>query len=155
MKKLTSILQITGLFVLGMGVLLSMVDLLGWYEDTDKLAVLNWANTPGVGLSIEHPGAKKFMEEYPPPQLQGKNVTHLTKQVVNSALGGKNMQVSINYMYSDTTRSEFVANLADIKDWVEKTPYPLVAWILSAIGFVEVLASYLIGRITKRAEPAN
>ena len=134
--------------------MLSLFDLLGWYTDSDKVSVLNWANTSGAGLSIEHPGAKKFMERFPPPQAQDKKVTHLTKQVMKSALGG-NMLVSVNYMYSDTTRSAYVANLDDIKDWVKETPYPWVAWILSAIGFIEVFSSFIIGMLLKKAEPVT
>ena len=54
------------------------------------------------------------------------------------------MQVSVNYMYSDTTRSPYVANLSDIENWTKQTPYPWIAWGLSCLGFVEVLASYVL-----------
>ena len=133
--------------------MLSLFDLLGWYADSDKVAVLDWANTSATGLSIEHPGVEKFMERFPPPKSQDKKVTHLTKQVIKSALGG-NMIVSVNYMYLDTTRSAYVANLDDIKDWVKETPYPWVAWILSAVGFIEVLSGLIIGNMMKKSEPA-
>lgn len=153
MKRLTSILKITGLIILACGVMLSLFDLLGWYTDPDKVAVLDWANTSGLGLGIDHPGAKKFMEQFPPPNNSSKKITHLTKQVLNSALGG-NLLVSVNYMYSDATRSAYVANLEDIKDWVKETPYPWIAWLLSAFGFIEVLSSYILDNLTKKSEPA-
>ena len=57
--------------------------------------------------------------------------------------------VSINYMYSDTSRSPYVANLAEIEEWATKTSYPWIAWTLSFIGFLEVALSYFLERKIK------
>ena len=134
---------------MGLGILLSLFDLLGWYKDAEKVGVLNWATTSGVGMPIEKPGAQKFMKDFLPPNGTNKKVTHLTKQVMKSELGGKVMQVSVNYMYSDATRSPYVANLNDIEDWSKKTPYPWIAWALSCLGFVEVLVSFTLKKPNK------
>ena len=97
MKTLSTFLKISGLVIMGLGILLSLFDLLGWYKDPEKVSVLNWASTSGIGMSIMEPGAQRFMKDFPPPSGIDKSVTHLTKQVMKSELGGKVMQVSVNY----------------------------------------------------------
>lgn len=159
MKKLSTflkILKVTGLVIMGLGISLSLFDLLGWYKDPEKISVLNWATTPGVGMSIEEPGAQKFIKDFPPPSDSNKTVTHLTKNVMKSALGGKAMQVSINYMYSDKTRSAYVANLSDIENWTKKTLYPWIAWVLLCLGFIQILISYILSAMVKNPNnPSN
>ena len=63
---------------MALGVMLSLFDLLGWYTDSDKIAVLDWANTSGAGLAVDHPGAKKFIEKFPPPNPTTIINWHLT-----------------------------------------------------------------------------
>ena len=147
MKLFIKILKISGIIILGTGVILQFLDLNCFFIDKDKAYVVEWASNSKVGLSIEHPGAKKFCKAFPlPSDAPQKEITHLTKQIINSSLGGKSMMVSVNYMYSDTSRSSYVANLEEIKEWATKTPYPWIAWTFSFIGFLEVALSYFLER---------
>lgn len=140
------ILKTTGLIVLAFGVVLGGCDLMGWLLDEDKTAVVQWALTSQVGLSVEHSGAKKFMKAFPPPDpARQHEITHLTKHVI-SLENGPVQNASINYMYRDTTRSKYVATLPEVMEWSRKTWYPFLAWVLSVIGFVEVAGGFLIER---------
>lgn len=159
MKRLTFILKTTGIILVGIGVLLGFLDLIGAFVDQDKEYVITWATTSKSGLSIDHPGARKFLKAFPPTSHeQGKEITHLTKQVIESAPGGA-MVISINYMYSDLTRSVYVANLPEVKEWARATSYPWIAWSLSFLGFTEVLVSFVIelriGMTNKRIQPTG
>ena len=152
MKRLSFILKTTGIILVGIGALLGFLDLNGAFVDQDKEYVVTWATTFQSGLSIDHPGARKFLKSFPPPSHeQGKEITYLTKQVIGSALGGA-MVISINYMYSDLTRSAYVANLPEVKEWARATSYPWVAWLLSFLGFIEVLVSFIIELRTGNTE---
>jgi hypothetical protein len=102
------------------------------------------------GLSIRNPGSKKFMKRFPPPENSRPNeITHLVKSATIYQLGGM-QNASINYMHSDGSRTAHVATLNDVKAWAKKTNYELLSWLLSLLGFLEMMGAFIIERILKR-----
>ena len=102
------------------------------------------------GLSIESPGAKKFMKRFPPPEKSRPNeITHLTKSMTIHQMGGI-QNAAINYMHIDGSRTAHVATLEDVKVWALKTNYEFWSWLLSLVGFLEVSGAFIIERLSKR-----
>ena len=58
-------------------------------------------------------------------------------------------------MHRDGTRTSYVATLSEIKDWAVNTNYPFLSWLLSLIGFFEVLGGFLLERLMAKREKAN
>jgi len=127
-----------------------LANLKGWLKDKEKVAVLEWVMNSKKGLSIQNPGAKKFMKRFPPPENSRPNViTHLVKSATIHQLGGM-QNASINYMHSDGSRTAHVATLNDVKTWALKTNYELLSWLLSLFGFLEMMGAFIIERFLKR-----
>ena len=92
-------------------------------------------------MPLEDPAAIEFLEMFPPPKGEHlKNLTHLTKDRMGYKSGGI-INVSVNYMRKDNSRTAHVANLADIREWSSKTLYPWIAWWLTLVGFIELIGS--------------
>ena len=143
-KKIEWILKVTGVIVLGIGVLIGFANLMGWLRYDDREAFLHWALESQTGLSIAGPAGQAFMKRFPPPEgARSELITHITKMVVR-AENGPVMQASFNYMHSDHSRTSFVATLADVREWAAESPYPWLSWVLMAVGFLEVLGSTVI-----------
>lgn len=86
------------------------------------------------------------MIDYPPPaDSNSSEITHITKNVMKFDKGPV-QSAFINYMHRDGSRTSFVATLDDVRHWAEQTSYPFIAWVLSVIGFLEVLFGFLIER---------
>ena len=134
------------------GVVVGYLDLSGRFLDQDKQAFLQWVLTPGVGLPVSTPAAKKFMIAFPPPADSNlSEITHVTKSVMTVEKGPV-QSASINYMHRDGSRTSFVAALDDVRQWAQQTSYPFIAWLLSLIGFAEVLLGFLIERYKAKNE---
>ena len=50
--------------------------------------------------------------------------------------GGAILQASFNYMSADTSRSQDVATLAEVRSWAAESQYPWLSWCISVIGAV-------------------
>lgn len=116
-EKIEMFLKITGLIILLSGVIIGLANLKGWLKDKEKVAVLEWVMNSKNGLSIQSPGAKKFIKRFPPPENSRPNkITYLVKSATIHQLGGM-QNASINYMHSDGSRTAHVATLNDVKTW--------------------------------------
>lgn len=141
LRKLELTLRLTGIAVLGVGVLTGFADLKGWLRDGDREAFLQWALQSSVGMPIGQSSAQAFMKRFPPPEdARISDITHITKQVERPERGPV-LQAAFNYMHSDHSRTAYVATLADVREWAAESPYPWVSWLLTVIGFLEVLGS--------------
>ena len=90
------------------------------------------------------------MIDYPPPaDNNSSEITHVTKNIIKFDKGPV-QSASINYMHRDGSRTSFVATLDDVRQWAAQTSYPFLAWVLSVIGFAEVLIGFLIERYKAR-----
>ena len=140
-KTLEWTLRITGLIVLGVGVIFGLADLRGWLRYDERQAFLQWTLESHTGMPISEPSAQAFMKQFPPPQeARVRDITHITKMVVRPS-NGPVMQASFNYMHRDQSRTSHVATLADVREWAAESPYPWLAWSLALVGFLEVLGS--------------
>ena len=145
MIKIKQFLKISGLIILAAGVMIGFANIMGWFKNSDRLAIIDWAKNTNIGLPISHPSARAFMKDFPPPSdSRPEEITHLTKTVILSASGGQPINVSINYMHRDDSRTSNVATLADLERWASNTVYPWIAWTLSLVGFIEILSSSII-----------
>lgn len=153
MIRLRNFLKISGLIILAVGVIVGFADIKGWFKNSHRLTIIDWAKTTKTGLPITHPAAKAFMKNFPPPSdARPEEITHLTKTVIKSMSGGQPMNVAINYMHRDNSRTSNVATLADVENWASNTVYPWIAWILSLIGFIEILSSSIIERYSNTTD---
>lgn len=147
MKSLSRIewyIKVTGLIILALGVSIGFADLMGWFEDTDRQAFLNWLYESRSGLAIETPAAQAFIKDFPPPGNSSPfEITHITK-LVRRLENGLISETQINFMYSDHSRSDYVATLNDVKAWAEKTSFPWFSWVITLVGFFVVCGSTLI-----------
>ena len=117
----------------------------GWFKNSDRLAINDWAKNTNTGLPTSHPSARAFMNDFPPPSdTKIEEITLLTKTVIQLASGGQPMNVSINYLRRDHSRTSNVATLADLEKWASNTVYPWIALTLSFVGFIEILAGSII-----------
>lgn len=149
MKKILNILEIIGIIVLALGLILGFANLKGWFNNKNRIEFLNWALTSDSGISIELPAAKEFIKAFPPPEgEQLNNLTHLTKDKLNFESGGT-INISINYMRKDFSRTTHVATLSDIRTWTSETSYPWISWWLTLIGFLTFFISWCIKKILK------
>jgi hypothetical protein len=145
MTKIKKYLKISGLIILAAGVIVGFANIKGWFKNSTRLAIIEWAKNTNTGLPISHPSAQAFMKDFPPPSdTKIEEITHLTKTVIRSASGGQPMNVSINYMLNDHSRTSNVATLADLERWASNTVYPWIAWTLSFVGFIEILSSSIL-----------
>ncbi len=150
LHQIERLLIVTGLVFMMLGLVLGFLNLQGWLEDKDKTAVLNWVLTSSSGLQISHPGAKKFMHEFPPPlNAKRTEITHLTKHITKLE-NGLVQYAQINYMLSDLSRTSYVATLNDVRNWAAETSYNLWAWILSLIGFIEMASIFIIQYVHRK-----
>lgn len=139
-------LKVTGLTALGLSTILGFADLKGWLTHSDREALLEWFLEANAGLPIQEPAARAFQKSFPPPpEASIDEITHLTKQVIRSE-NGPVMDGSVNYMHRDTSRTRYVATLAQVREWAAESRYPWIAWALGLIGFLEVLASTFLDR---------
>jgi len=137
-----SILKITGIIIIILGLILRFLDLKGYLKNKERIAILNWALDSESGMSIELPAAKEFMKKFSPPQGEDiNNLTHLTKSVMNYEIGGI-LNASVNYMRKDNSRTSHVATLVEIRAWANKSPYPWIAWWLTLIGLIALLGNW-------------
>jgi hypothetical protein len=149
-KKIEMFLKISGLLILLSGVVIGLANLKGWLKDKDKVAVLEWVMNSKHGMVIKNPGAKKFMKRFPPPKNSRPNgITHLVKSATIHQLGGM-QNASINYMHDDGSRTAHVATLNDVKAWATTTNYEMLSWLLSLLGFIEMMGAFTIELILKR-----
>lgn len=136
-------LKITGLIILAAGVIIGYADLMNWewLRYKERTEFLDWVNTSTIGLPIDQPPAKAFMQAYPPPaNARIDAITHITKSVLRQE-NGLILQASINYMLNDHTRASYVATLTDVQKWATESRYPWLSWALSLFGFIEILLS--------------
>jgi hypothetical protein len=66
--------------------------------------------------------------------------THITKSVLRTA-DGAIMSAQFNYMYSDSSRSEHVASLAEVTAWAAATSYQWWAFGVMTVGFIGMMSS--------------
>ena len=149
MKTLSSVLKITGIVAIALGIILQFADLKGYLNDKNRMEILNWILHSNTGLSLEHPAAKKFIKKFPPASEEKiANLTHLTKNVIRQENGGI-YNASINYMRTDHTRTNFVATLDDVRKWASETPYQWIAWWVTLVGFIELVGNWIIDKKLK------
>ena len=122
--------------ILVLGVILSFSDLMGWFQNRDRMDFLHSVLYGSKGIPVTHPAAKDFMKQFPPPEVsrQGE-ITHITKVRIDTT-GGPAMAGSINYMYRDGARTNHVATFEDVRDWASKSSYRWIAWWLAFFGAV-------------------
>ncbi|MFZ2446191.1 MAG: hypothetical protein WAW37_07535 [Syntrophobacteraceae bacterium] len=144
MNKSKSLVRITGLVILAAGIILNFANLAGWLIDADRQKVLHWALKSTKGIPLEEHEAQVFYKRFPPPYGKEGNLTHITKQVVRSELGGLPMTVCINYMKADGSRTPCVATKEEVRKWADETPYPWIAWFLTLFGFCQVLLDIIL-----------
>ena len=48
------------------------------------------------------------------------------------------------------SRTEYVTTLGEVHEWAAESSYPWLSWVLTFIGFIEVVASEAIERRSKR-----
>ena len=60
------LLNLSGLIILFAGVSIGLSNMKGWLLDKEKGEVLEWVLHSKKGLSVQHPGAKKFMQHFLP-----------------------------------------------------------------------------------------
>ena len=88
--------------------------------------------------------AKEFMKKFPPPSGETeKNLTHLTKSVMQYEIGGI-LNASVNYMRKDTSRTSHIATLEEIRKWANETPYPWISWWITLFGFIGLIGNFII-----------
>lgn len=83
--------------------------------------------------------AQAFVARFP-PDGEITDITHVTKLVIRPEGGGVH-QASVNYMRRDSSRTTYVATLAEVREWASETPYPWFAWSLALLGFLVMLSS--------------
>lgn len=153
MKKLALIIEILGIVVVSVSVVITYLDMKGIFVDPNRVAVYDWATKTKTGLSLDKPAAKEFMKKFPPPETKNTNeVTHLVKTTMGSELGGRQLDVMINYMYSDTSRSPMVANLSDVQSWINETSYKWISWSISVVGLLILIIGFFLKIVTQKAE---
>ncbi len=144
MEKISNILKITGLIAIAIGITIHFIDLKGYLRDKERIEILNWTLNSDIGLPIESLAAREFMEKFPPPQSENKDIfSHLTKSVLKTA-SGKVFNASVNYMRKDGTRTNDVVTLEEIRMWAYETPYSWISWWLDSFGFLVLLVNFWI-----------
>jgi len=71
LKTLSSVLKITGIVAIALGIILQFADLKGYLNDKNRMEILNWILYSNTGLSLEYWAAKEFMIKFPPPIRRG------------------------------------------------------------------------------------
>jgi len=142
--------KITGLVFLALGVLLGFADLKGCLNYPERGRFLHWALNSTVGLPVTESSAQAFIKRFPPPtDARPEEITHITKHVMRVE-NGPVSQASFNFMHGDTSRTSYVATLDEVRNWAGESRYPWLAWILTLLGFLEVLASAILEWHEKR-----
>ena len=117
-------IQICGLIIMAIGIFIGFGNLRGWFKESDRVGFLRWVIEEPAGMPVDAPTARKFMSKFPPPKDARVNeITHVTKQTINS-VGGPPMSASINYMHRDGTRTTYIATLEQVRDWANESSYP-------------------------------
>lgn len=144
-KKWKKPIQISGLIIIAIGIIMGFGNLRGWFKKGDRVEFLRWVMEEPAGMPFDAPAAREFMRKFPPPKDARVNeITHITKQTINSA-GGPPMSASINYMHRDGTRTTYMATLEQVRDWARESSYPWAAWEVTVVGFIPTLLATLIG----------
>lgn len=124
---------------MAVGIFIGFGDLRGWFKKRDRVEFFRWVMEASAGMPIEAASAQEFMKKFPPPEDARINeITHVTKQTINS-VGGPPMNASINYMHRDGTRTRYVATLEQVREWANVSAYPWIAWLVTIVGFIPVL----------------
>ena len=132
-------LKATGLAALALGVVLGLADLRGWLRSSSRAAFLQWAENSRSGLPVSEASAQAFMRRFPVPQsVASGQVTHVTKYVQRLE-NGPALEMAFNYILADESRTPYVATHEQVRAWAEESPYPWLAWVLTLIGFLEVV----------------
>jgi hypothetical protein len=146
LKTVERVLNVTGMIALGLGVVFGFGDLKGWFRHADRQAFLQWALHQESGLPIHDLAAQAFMGGFPPPSPSDLEiVTHVTKWKMRVE-GRPVLEAAFKYMRSDQSRTEYVATLPQVREWATESSYPWLSWILTVIGFLEVLGGKILGR---------
>lgn len=141
---LKNFLKVTGLILLALGVVLGFADLKGCLNYPERGKFLYWALNSKVGLPVTESSAQAFIKRFPPPtDARPGEITHITKHVMRVE-NGPVSQASFNYMHGDTSRTSYVATFDEVRSWAGESRYPWIAWILTLLGFLEVLASTIL-----------
>ena len=155
LNRLQSFLKITGLLALALGVCLGLADLVGWLRYSDRDAFLQWAIYEESGLPIETLAAQAFVRRFPPPDtVDISTITHVTKWRLRLD-GGLALDAAFNYGRREGSRTEYVATLGDVREWAAESSYPWLSWVLTLVGFIEVLGSEAIEWRGKRKSQAS
>ena len=151
-KKRKWWLRLTGLAALLVAVLLGLANLSGWLRYSSRTAFVQWAQESQVGLPIAEPAAQAFVARFPPSEgAPVSEITHVTK-FVQRLEDGPALDMALNFLLRDQTRTSYVATLAQVERWADASPYSWLAWLLTVVGFVEVAGNTAIEWYVQRAK---
>ena len=132
-------LKLTGLVLGFVGIVAAFLDLLGVFDDKEKLALARMIRESGEGIPRTTAGFERFMKEFPPPPgVDAATVTHivLDRLVTHDQFP---ISITVRYLAADQ-RTLPVASYEDVRRWSEKTPFGWMSWVIAAVGFFTVAA---------------
>ena len=134
-------MTIAGLAVGLVGLVLSLLNLLGCFRSKKRVHFLKCVRESKEGIPRQTPGFDEFLRSFPPPGDLA-SVSHVVRDVVQTH---DQYPISITLRYlAGGTRSEPVAAQEDVRRWAEKTKYRWLSWLIAFAGWVVVAVAQLI-----------
>lgn len=139
--KVKIVLKVFGRLVTVFGLMFSLMNQLGWLQDKNRndllQAVLKADRSEGV--SFAHPAAGNFQKRFPSPHSgeQGEIIAITKHGLVIS--GNVAQATPFCYALSNGEITDPVASLEEAKAWASESPYGLIAWFVTLLGFLIVL----------------
>ena len=131
------LLKIGGLALALLGLLLTLLDLLGKFRDRERAELSKFIEEDRDGIPRSARGFRGFLETFPPPEgVDPDNITHIVKDVIQTH-DRHPVSIIIRYL-ADNARTQPVATFPDVKTWAATTRYKWWALGVGFLGWVTV-----------------
>lgn len=136
-------LKLIGLAVGLLGLIVALLNLIGYFVDEEKIHLSGLIRTTEGGIPRATPGFDKVMAKFPPPQgIDPTSVTHIVKDILQTH---DKYPISITLRYlAGNQRTSPVASNATVQVWAAETWYGWGSWIIMALAWLTVAVVVLV-----------
>lgn len=132
----TNKIKIIGLFIIYIGLLAGLGNILGWFRHPERMEITNLILTKG-SVPSSATGFSELISSFPPSNLfNGKKIVRLGVSSMISNGGLITPFGPLKYYYADGISSHSILTFEELKQWSIESSYQWLAWVISAVGFL-------------------
>jgi hypothetical protein len=140
---MVALLKIAGLALGLLGLVVTLLDILGKFRDTERLEFARLLRDCPEGLARSTPGFDEFLSAFPPPAGVDKRSVVSTAKDVFQTHDQFPISITIRY-FADGQRTLPVATYAAVVAWSEKTRQRWWSLIIGSVGWLMLAAALAI-----------